>query len=246
MKRIILSILLITPLSLFANDGSWRYYVGVHGNASRSVVTDGNMVNFPWETLDNREIQRIDNGNISGWGFSITAGMEQRQNRFGLKNIKLLVGGELFYDHIGNTITQGYQTWQNNMQFGSFTNYRRNAGEPIHSTNFLAGIRGKIGFNLFDRFDIYGHGGLVHWNREYYLRENRDAPYWGGIEGLQTLPILPFIGLGAKYHIDTNWAINASYMTVLPALYDASGSNFANRRASVGMDVFTLGILYYF
>jgi len=261
MKRIILFLLLIMPLSAFAENGPWRYYIGLHGNISRSTVHDGNSwligrvlgMNDIDTRMGRPGALRIDNGDIqSNPSFSITVGMEQRRDHWDSRNIKLLIGGELFFDHINHTVVQGNQTWQNDMQFGSFINHRRNAGEPIHRTNFLAGARGKLGLNFFDRFDIYGHAGLTYWDRSYYLFEDKSSPYWGGIEGLQTLPVLPFIGIGAKFHITNNWAINANYMTVLPALYDAAadrygiGYRFANARASVGMDIFTLGILYYF
>jgi len=256
MKNLIFVILLIIPTVAFASENNRRFYIGMHGNMSWSRVYDGNS----WiignllgmneiDGFFGQGVQRIDNGDMqSSPSFSITAGVEKRLNYWDSKNMQLLIGCELFFDNINKTIIQGDQTWI----MRSFTIHRGNTDQPIHKTNFLVGLRGKLGVSLYDRFDIYGHAGLTYWNRKYYLREDKDAPYWGSFEGLQTLPVLPFVGIGTTFHITNNWAINASYMMMMPALYDvhlnenSQSYNFANSRVSAGLNIFTLGILYYF
>ena len=258
MKKIALLLLFLIPIPTFADDRIWRYYVGVHANTSSSRVFDGNIGSpehwFGWSGVDSQPVYRIDDGGIrSNPSFSITAGAEQRRNDFGLKNIKLLIGGELFFDHINNTIIQGDQTWRYQWPGGgtsSFVEHRGNAGEPIHRTNFVTGIRGKFGVNLYNRLDLYGSFGLAYWDREYLLDiagMRTGGGYWGNLwDWMQVMPVSPQIGFGAKFHATDNWAINANYTRMLPVLYDAPGHNFANRRVSVGLDIFTLGILYYF
>jgi len=248
MKKLILSILLMIPMSVFASDGNRRFYIGMHGNMSWSRVYDGNSwIVGNWlgmNEADNYKTQIIDNGDMqSNPSFSITAGVEKRLDYWDSKNMKLLIGGELFFDYIDKTIIQGNQTW---IRAGWFEQHRGNAGQPIHRTNFLAGLRGKLGVSLYDRFDIYGHTGLAYWDKKYYLYNNKADPYWGSFEGLQTLPVLPFIGIGTAFHITNNWAINASYIIMMPALYNTTFQNFANRRTSASLDVLTIGVLYYF
>jgi len=254
MKKLVFAIIFMIPLSVSADESQWRYYIGVHGNMSWSVVTDGNrgsIINWlGMEGGDDMKVQRIDNGNIrSNPSFSITAGREKKIDKWNSQNIKLLIGGELFFDYINKTIIQGDQTWSWNKYW---VEHRENENQPIHKTNFLLGIRGKVGVSLYDTFDIYGDAGVTYWNRKYYLREDRNSPYWKDIwEVMQIWPVLPFLGIGANFHITNSWAINASYMKVLPALYDAQWDglntyNFANSRTSVGLDVLNIGILYYF
>ena len=255
MKKLILAILLVMPTVSFADENKARFYIGAHSNISWSKVYDGNAGIPSWlDSSDKQQIQRIDNGNSqSNPSFSLTAGVEKRTDYWNSKNVKLLIGAELFFDNVNKTITQGYQTWRfrwPNGTYQPFINHRGNAGQPIHKTNFLTGIRGKLGINLYDMFDIYGNIGLAYWDREYLLDiqgMKTNGGYYGNIlDWMQVMPVVPLFGIGTTIHITRNWAVNANYTKVLPVLYDAPGHNFANRRTSASLDVLTIGVLYYF
>ena len=258
MKKIIIALMLITPLPALANglfswfeDDTRRFYVGLHANQGWFTMRDGNVLGVFGEKNWGPS-QRIDDGNrASDISFSLTTGIEQRFSSH-LKNIQWIFGGELFFDRINKTLIQGDQVWTWGAFGHAVEEQRRNIGEAIHSTNFLLGLRGKAGINLFDRFDIYGHIGFAYWNRSYYLHERGQGPKRHGQERWQRFPILPFIGLGTTVHITDNWAINMNYMMLLPALYDAHSDvagvfyNYENERISVSLDVLTIGIRYHF
>ncbi|MDR1071185.1 MAG: porin family protein [Rickettsiales bacterium] len=238
-KRILVIISIIFPLSAQAAEDSWRFYVGLHGNESWSTTKDGN--------------ERIDNGKTrSNPNFSITAGIESKIEKY--ENIKLIIGGELFFDNINKTTIQNNEPYISSLG-GSLARYM--AGKPIYRTNFLTGLRGRFGVSLFDRVDLYGNIGLSYWERTLYLRQNRDPAYKLFIDDdLANWKIMPSFGAGARIHITDSWAIDANYTKVLNSkisdvFWDKDKNSYyyyngQDGSITIGLEVLTIGVLYYF
>jgi len=245
---------IIIPLSTVQaeNASNWNYYIGLHGNMSQQSTIDpeGDQSKF-WQNNMKGEPQKIDNGDTrSGPSFSATAGMDYHMGSS--KNIKLLLGGEIFFDHINKTIVQN-----DKLHYHHIWTYKRPmANKPIYKTNYLTGLRGKAGLRLFECINLYGHAGLTYWRRDLYLKID-DLPAWDafrpGDKLEANMPISTIWGLGATVNITKHWAINANYMKAIPRTIEGLWNNeqrnpynYGRGSIEIGIEVATIGIQYYF
>jgi hypothetical protein len=248
-RRVLILVSIFLPLSLRAADDSLKFYVGLHVNESWSYTNDVKEVHhIEYFMMDNSP--RLDNGNtMSHLNFSITAGMESTTRS--LNSIRIMMGGELFFDNINKTIIQNDKPWD----WDGWIRPRPMANKPIYKTNFLTGIRAKLGFTLFDVVDVYGNFGVGYWDRSIYVRISED-PYWDGlgIKGLwANFKFRPIVGLGTAIRITDSWAVNANYTYVMPSVIggvwrdkDWNNYNYDSGGFLISIKIMTIGMLYYF
>ena len=250
MKKILLLLLLFAiVLPAKAEDDSLSWYIGVHGNKTSSKMWDKKYV------FGNDTLERIDNGDSGTYSFSITCGFEiESQSSLKLlidmllnntDNFKIVVGGELFFDYINKTLVQGDKSlWLS--EWGFIIEPRPMANKPIFKNKYLAGTRVKAGIRLFRCFDIYGHAGLAYWQRDWYLDRER---VYGSYTEDPNWKIMPIYGLGGTIHITDNWAANINYTRIRQNLdigLDKNGDDYCYAAPKIGIDILTIGVVYYF
>jgi len=242
MKKILLLLLFIVlTLSAKADDtlNTSRWYVGVHGNQSYSKMWDKKDL-FHDDTLE-----RIDNGDAKAYSFSITGGIEIKRKLFAsTDNFKSVFGGEFFFDYINKTVVQGDKPMRINWVIRS----RPMANSSVFKNKYLAGVRGKLGFRLFERADIYGHIGLAYWGRDWYLYRD-DTEIYNKFYEDPNWKLLPIYGLGATIHITENWAANISYSIIRQTVYitnDRNDDDYYYVKPEIGINILTVGVVYYF
>ena len=239
MKKILFLLLFIVlALSVRAEDDSARLYVGLHGNKTNSKF---------WDADEYRSgatgKYRMDNGDTGATSFSITGGLEIVNKLIEtFDDLKMLGGGELFFDHINKTVVQG----DRDSDREGFVSPRPMANKAIFKNKYLLGARGKAGIRLFQRADIYGHAGLAYWERDWYLDRERvygkfyEDPNW---------KILPVYGLGCTIQITDHWAANINYTIIRQTLDIGTDRNLDSYRYNdpkIGINILTVGAVYYF
>ena len=153
-------IVLSIPLNARADAARKSAYVGIHGNISSSHLTDGDVFS------SGSSERNIDNGNKRSNSFSITLGAESVKP-IGMTGDKagVLVGFEVFYDNIGKIVGQGGTA-------AGPGRPRPRDHQSIYKSKYILGFRCKLGFELFQRVNVYGHLGLAYWDRDFYLDFN--------------------------------------------------------------------------
>ena len=240
MKKILL-LLLFTILTLPAKAddtlNTSRWYVGAHGNQSYSKMWDKKDV------FNDDALERIDNGDAKAYSFSITGGIEIKRKLFdSTDNFKSVFGGEFFFDYINKTVVQGDKPRRISWVVWS----RPMANKSVFKNKYIAGMRGKLGFRLFERADIYGHIGLAYWGRDWYL--DRDNIYSKFYED-PDWKILPIYGLGGSIHITEHWAVNINYSIIRKSVSIGSDRNMVDynyNEPEIGINILTVGVVYYF
>jgi hypothetical protein len=134
LKRLLVLIPIILPISVHADNNALAFYLGLHGNTTWSTTID----EYGTENIAGNTSQRIDNGDtVSTPSFLITAGLDKKFALWGSKNFQVLFGTELFFDYINKTMVQGsILNWMNRPSIMN--------NKPIYKTNFLTGLRAKL------------------------------------------------------------------------------------------------------
>jgi hypothetical protein len=247
LRKLILLSLAIVPISAMAGP---RWYIGVHGNTSASRFFISESRNQTPEAMFSRGA-RLDDGNSgSNVNFSLTGGFEFRQPD--KNSIAMIWGGELFFDHIRKTVVQRDDYFASPSRPGLMN------GWPVYRTNFLTGVRGKFGLNLYNFVDLYGTFGLAYWDRNLYINRSGGVAYWdrfnSNILGAIATPrVRPVFGIGTNVHITDSFAINAKFTYVTPNVIggvfrstDGLDYNYSTRGLLLTFSTFTLGVRYYF
>jgi len=230
------------PIHARISDDTLNFYVGVHGNISKQSAIDD------YEFSTSKDGQNLDNGDTrSSILPSVTAGIEFADKIFETNSLKWLIGGEFFFDYINKTIVQGDAPYD----WDGWILQRPMAGKPIYKTNFLTGLRAKLGLRLFRTIDVYGHAGITYWDRNLYIQQLVEDPDYPG--ELANWKFMPSWGAGMTVHITDGWAVNANYMNVMESMIagvafdnNRNNYNYDADRVKIGIQVFTLGIQYHF
>ncbi|MDR1071184.1 MAG: outer membrane beta-barrel protein [Rickettsiales bacterium] len=239
---LILVLFAFLPVAVFAEfiDLDRKFYIGLHGNNSWSITKDGG-----------HRIDKKDGG--LNPNFSLTAGVERKSAKY--EKARLFVGAELFFDNIDETTIQNDKPWTDNL---GVARQRPMAGKPIYKTNFLTGIRGRLGISLSETVKLYGHMGFLYWDRDLYVRVSDDRPYWWDTYNevdkfSRNWKVRPFAGIGATVRITGHWAINASYMTIMQSRigglwgdWQGNDYNYSYGNFTMDIDILTIGVQYYF
>ncbi|MDR1476603.1 MAG: outer membrane beta-barrel protein [Rickettsiales bacterium] len=236
MKGFLLILFIVMPLASARAENAINWYVGLHLNENKSMLLD-QETDYSGDTTSN-----IDNGDTKKKSLSITGGAEIVNNIFGSDSIKLMFAGEVFFDNIGKTVVQGNDP----KKWYSLIVPRPMANQPIYKSKYLTGIRGKFGFQLFKRVDIYGHFGWAYWDRDWYLDVDdryivaTKDPNW---------KVVRTYGFGGTAHITDHWAANINYTIAKQDLHiglDRSGNSYQYIDPNIAVNILTAGVVYYF
>lgn len=225
-------LLLFLPLTTKAEENT-KFYFGVLGNRSNSTFT-GDKGN----DLSNGDTK-------SKLNPSLIIGIETRKDKTENGNLKFLLGGEVYYDKIDKTITQNNQKYYRD---DPFITEAKNAGKPIYTTNFLLGIRGKIGYEFFKRVSLYGLVGLNYWDRDMHvsINEIKADPFENNWK------FMPSYGFGVGVNLTKNFELSFNYMQVLTTKIDSPASEYYSVECGdtgftkIGISVITFGLKYKF
>ena len=228
-----LLLLLILPLTTRAEVNT-KFYFGVLGNRSNSTFT-GDKGN----DLSNGDTK-------SKLNPSLIIGIETRKDKTENGNLKFLLGGEVYYDKIDKTIIQSDRKYYTSRVFGY--DEAENAGKPIYTTNFLLGIRGKIGYEFFKRVSLYGLVGLNYWDRDMHvpINEIKADPFENNWK------FMPSYGFGVGVNLTKNFELSFNYMQVLTTKIDSPASEYYSVECGdtgftkIGISVITFGLKYKF